>query len=77
MKTSPLACRDLVHTKGSWRTRGEREEERETCYEQSVQDHGRTVGDRRCQQGEGLRSGAGGGTRLRGVRVHRRHQERR
>ncbi|KAI9522449.1 hypothetical protein NQZ68_035789, partial [Dissostichus eleginoides] len=67
---------DLVHAEGSGRARGEREEEWEACDQQSLQDHGRTVGDRRRQQSESVRGGADGGSHLRDGRVHRGHQER-
>ena len=72
-----VPARHLLHAQGGGRARGQREEERQARDQQPLQDHGGPVGDRRRQQGQGARAGAGGGTHLRGGRVHRGHQERR
>lgn len=47
--TSLPVCRHLIHTERSGRTRGQREEKQQTCDQQSLQDHGGTVGDWRRQ----------------------------
>lgn len=64
LMTRAVCFRYFLHPERGRRTPGEHQEERSSRRKQSHHYNGGAVGDRRRQQGEGVRSGSGGGTHL-------------